>query len=412
MTITFVIFIVGLIIFFFSLKHYKSLLNPLGVFTIIWTLIPMLYNLNLSPLLKPLHNSTYIVCYVSLMFFVIGCILKTQICYSANTIILKRVIPIIKVKKFYFIFFILCLCEVLIKTPPLLSSNPFAAYMDPNGIGARFFHVFTMLLPVSFLIICIDPSVSKLKKLLLFLPPFFFITVWLQRGVLIWFLLAVANVILINSKLKSQTRYITTFVVTVILLFNLIGNFRTSGDSSNNNIIKISHTDQLPSFFVWPYIYATTSLSNIDQTINNYDDVQFRFGYDILQPFFALGRLKSLDGYLFPDYPRYFVVRSGFNVPTYLYWIYINFGLFGFILIPLILGYVSQFLFNKIKEGIPFFIVVYAIWFPFLIQSAHDFLFWKLEFLISIITVLICVYKFRVGNFKIKVPKISLLETK
>lgn len=384
--------IFGLVQYPVSIYHFKSFFNPLGVFGVIWGTIPWLYDLHLSSILAPLSIETSLGLYAAYFSFYVGGLSLSRKKYVRKPIIVSNCIYK-QALWWYLIMFSIALLEMIVKTPPLFSPNPFAAYL--GGVGVRFMHFSIVLIGIPYLIILLS-SCSKIKKIILFFPPLFLPIIYLQRGLCLSFLISCLSVYILRRPLRKQA---SLFLVGLFIAFQIAviaGNFRTSFNSSASSISDTSGMDNtVPDAIVWLYTYTTPAVQNLNQTINN-DNVEWRYGIDFIEPFLSLMQIKGFKSNQEANYE----IINGFNVPTYLNLIYLNFGFIGFFIVPLALGVLYQYFYNGTISGQLTQCLIYSVWIPNLIFSFHDFLFFNVPLLLSLILIIIICKKFHFRSFR------------
>jgi oligosaccharide repeat unit polymerase len=383
-----ILFFIGIFGYIFSVFHYKSFFNPLGLYSIIWGTIPFLYDLRLSTILMDLSLETYYMLIVSFISFIFACILLTKTKYKKYENIkneLPRWIYKKSIKAYYFFLF-LCIIEMFIKTPTLLTKNPFGTYSQ-GVTGVRFLHFALVMIQVCCFIILYNPNIKKWKKFLYGLPPFLVPALWGQRGMMLSFIIGAIFICTISIKLRKQLVFLVISSIIILQIIVFIGTIRTNYIDFNKTA-KINNDSS--KILVWAYMYTTPSVQNLNQTIEN-KDVQFVYGYGLIEPIFSLLQLKFITNTIkdLRGNDRFYKVISGFNVPTYLYWCYINFGFSGFFIIPFVLGLLLQSIYNKMNSGNWRYIFLYAIFMPCLIYSFHDFLFWDGPIIMMIFTLIL-----------------------
>lgn len=386
----------GIVIFIGSLFHYKSFLNPMGVFAIIWGSLPYVYSLGLMPILDPLSNETSLALFGSFVSFIIGAFIVTQKKY-------KRLDQINfeltenehkKAYRLYWFMFILAIGEMFVKTPTLLTENPFEAYME--GAGVRFLHFSVVILPVIAIILLLDLKIKKWKRILMLIPPFFIPLLWGQRGMSIGFMIGVMFVLTILMKPLRQLFYFSLGAFILLQMIIVVGEIRTNVSTGGVSINDLAGMDsEIPTGAVWAYTYTAPSILNLNQTINN-PDVRYLYGFEVVEPILSLTQLKMFSNEIKDDNEVPFQVYDGFNVPTYLYWCYINFGYVGFFVVPFILGLMLQTIFNKITKSSKVSIGLYVLFFPSLVYSFHDFLFWNAGTILVLVSLVYVFYKIKI----------------
>lgn len=399
-----ILLVFGLIVFLFSIIHYKSIFNPLGIYVFIWSFIIFLYELQLSYYLKPLNFKTYLVLYLSIFMFLLGCLINTKKKYPVfNNNDFKSYSKNNKIIYMYFFLVLLALLEIIIKTPPLIAENQLAVYLSGGkGIGVRFLHYSLVLIPINYVFIYLKSKVSNLWKLILSIPLILFPLLWMQRGILLSNIFLLIILYFKKKRLSKQVLIAMILLVLLIMSFNVIGNYRSASDIDSQYIFNLSNLKvEIPNELVWLYIYPTTSLYNFQQTINT-NNFKYIYGFELIEPVFSLLQLKFLNKKNIFNYEKGYIVKGGFNTPTYLHWIYRNFGYLGFVVIPFVIGFISQVLFNYFKfSNNEFFVAFYLMWIPNVIFSFHDFLFWNTSIIFSVILIFILSFKFNFREFKI-----------
>ena len=289
---SFFLFIFSFISYTISVYYYKSFLNPLGLYSIIWGTIPFLYQLKLFSILRDLSIETFVALFLSYFSFYIGCIIVS----SKRMYYVKKVeVPLFlrqRSKRLYFCLLFLCLIEMLIKTPPLFSTNPFQAYM--SGVGVRFFHYAVVLITVPTLVRCVDSTIIWRKKVLWILPCIVIPLIYMQRGLSISAILAIIFVLLYVVRLRKQFIILTIAVLGVVSLVTLVGSYRQSFNSSASTIGDVTGvSSDIPESVVWLYAYTTPSVQNLNQAVNN-ENVDFKYGFGLIEPILSVLQIKSL----------------------------------------------------------------------------------------------------------------------
>ena len=309
----------------------------------------------------------------------------------------------LKIKTYIFLFVIIsgCVIEAKIKTPPLLAENKLAAYLDESGIGLPFLHFAVVLLPVVTAYVLMNHKFAKLSKIILIAPPLLFLMLWMQRGLIIWFVFMILAILSRSFPLKKQILIVVVVSCFSIFFINYIGTSRSSGTDYKEDFVNtISDMKvNLPPALVWLYIYPTTSLNNFNQVVDN--SIDYVFAYGLIEPIVSVLQLKKLAISAFDIEKKEntdFEVFSGFNVPTVFYWFYKNLGYFGMCLFPFILGAISQYFFNAYSSSHTIGIVLYSIWYPNILYSFHDFLFWNSPMLLSMVLAILLCCKVRFGS--------------
>lgn len=383
--LTVIFFFVGIIIFIVSAMHYKSIFNPLGLFAIIWGTLPYVYSLRLMWILVPLSDMTYLALFGSFLSFIIGALIVSKRSYKrlsginfSFTILEKY-----KLKAFYWIMLLVAICEMFIKRPALLSDNPLGAYME--GVGVRFLHFSVVVLPTVATLLYLNKDIKSKKRFLMLIPPFIIPLLWGQRGISIGYVLGIMFVTTMSMKYRKQLLY---YGLGVLLLFQMVifvGEIRSNVGGGGKSINEIAGVDEnVPAAVVWAYSYTTPSILNLEQTISNLDTPCF-YGFEILEPILSLAQLRVFATEIKKDFKQPYIIYDGFNVPTYLYWCYLNFGFMGFFIIPFVLGILLQIIYNNLNDESKFSLGLFVLFMPSLAYSFHDFLFWNPGVVVNVV---------------------------
>ncbi len=145
---------------------------------------------------------------------------------------------------------------------------------------------------------------------------------------------------------------ISIFLILVLFLFGIAGNVRlTRGDSANDVILAVGHaTDKfekspVPDEFFWAYLYTTSSLGNLQETVNSHhisapslEKVALFINSEIFPDF-----ISKRNEYLFKRLEQIDQISASFTVGTVYARSYAYFGWWGMAAI-----YIYMFLFNLV----------------------------------------------------------------
>lgn len=376
--------------------YYKSFLNPIGTFVSLWLTVIYLYSLKLSNILSELSIATQFLLILAILSFSIGCLIVHKKVPVQRSTTVNR----LKLISYYLFFLSIALIEAKFKTPPMISYNKFAVYLDESGIGLPILHFSVVLLPVVTCFIIISNKFKLHEKIVSSVPPLILLVLWMQRGLLIWYIFMLVVAASLHVTLKKQIITFTCIVVILVMSMHYIGTSRSSGnDYIEDYINTVAGIDvKMPPALTWLYIYPTTSLNNFNQVVMR--SIEYDYGYGIIEPVLSVLQIKKLAIFTFDiakNDEKDFEIVSGFNVPTFFYWCYKNLSYPGMFIFPLILGMLSQYFYNGYRSNNPRYIVLYAIWYPNIIYSFHDFLFWNSPMLMAMVLVIILSFKFKVS---------------
>ena len=138
-----------------------------------------------------------------------------------------------------------------------------------------------------------------------------------------------------NDFKKDDMMKYSIVVLIVLILFSLLGNFRTK-DFNEVSLIKYN----LPSVIKWIYSYTAYNVFNLDNLILNLNE-----------PYFDMSSLYSLIPKIFrKEFEHiYYLEVNNFNVSTYLSTIYMDFGKIGVCIYSICFGFLSKLIEIKLK---------------------------------------------------------------
>lgn len=351
----FVFLIIGGGLFLISYKHYKDVLNPLGIFSIIWFSSIGISQLMLSEVQRPWSPSMWFVVLGSGFCFIIGNLSYSFFANSTDKpsrkLELKNHYSKQRLKIIIIVIFLLSLAAYLFEIYkfggiPLFTKSRIAAYMT---FGVRFVHYLT----VSSILVCILVYLyQKLffpeKKLLLnvlFIVSLFIIISNLATGQLIIILVGIFTIKNYLDKKRFKLKsLIILFIIATLILVLLTGFIRSS--HSDVAYIKqigkpiIEIPDRLSPLFL-PYLYISTSFENLQLEIEQRDE--FYYGTQTSFPIWAFTFLK---GYFQSEY---YITPEGFNVGTYLRPYFADFGFLGVMIIPFLLGLIITIFYYSLR---------------------------------------------------------------
>jgi oligosaccharide repeat unit polymerase len=233
-------------------------------------------------------------------------------------------------------------------------------YMD---FGISSVHGLTISMLLSSAIMSFFLYFATNKRRYLFLPVF----------ALTWFIVAVTRAYIIGLVLEMFFLYILLNRITlrltlrfaigfcsIVLLFGIMGDFR-SGSGTDSLIISLGrptehYPEWLPSGFLWAYLYITTPLNNLLNTISQ-------------SPFSDSYSIASTFSGMFPSVIRNIIfsgeslsqgdlVDESLNISGAFLGPYLDFGLIGITAYSAIIGIISAlFWLNRYK---PFYTLGYA----------------------------------------------------
>jgi len=352
----FVFLIIGGTLFLIFYKYYKDILNPLGIFSIVWFFSIGISQLMLSNIQHPWTNLTWFTVLVSSVNFIMGG-LSYSFFFASRSRFPSKIKLIshyskIRLKTAIVLLFIISLLAYLFEVwqaggVPLFSEARIGAYM---GFGVRFVHYLT----VSSILVCIlvylhrklFPNDRKLLLNIIFIVSLFIIVSLLASGQLLTILIGIFVIKYYLSEKRLKLKNFIWLIIFSILVFTLLTGFIRSSQPDITYIKQIGKPtidipDRLSPIFL-PYLYISTSFENLQLEILNRE--KFYYGSQTTFPIWAFTQLKN---YFQPDY---YITPEGFNVGTYLRPYYIDFGLPGVLIFPFLLGLFISILYHSLRS--------------------------------------------------------------
>jgi len=158
---------------------------------------------------------------------------------------------------------------------------------DYTTFGIPTFHVILVTFNSFWAVFTFHNFISQKKKNLLLCYILCLIPALLifNRGMLILNLTSSFFVLFMSVKhVRKLILRGSLFVIAILFLFGLAGNVRLTGNQSLNSIILDwgEATDNfkksfVPNEFFWSYLYATSPLANVQETINDHNVTSFSF---------------------------------------------------------------------------------------------------------------------------------------
>lgn len=264
---------------------YKIIVNPYILYSIVWLLVLSLYSFHWTYLYPPLSIGLFIFLVSTSFLSLLWGLHK----YHVKAFEAISFVPNIK----HYIF-----CKKMIKIPTLFiivefvvfRTIPLLSYLLGNAdselyqeFGVPFIHVIVvnLFLVLGFFnfqcfVLATDKKL-KISFLKLFIYIFLALATLMNRAVLMYMI--VGAIILFCFVKKRVFKYIGSIGLTmfgILFLFGMLGNIRNGGDNESgkiymNNLCEVTPDFEksiVPTEFLWPYIYITSPLSNVQFTIN------------------------------------------------------------------------------------------------------------------------------------------------
>jgi oligosaccharide repeat unit polymerase len=353
---------------------WNKILNPFFVFTITWSFVIFLLNLNLTSNINRLEFSGLLIIYLNIItsFFIYLLFYFIHNKRKVNNINITEV-QYYKAYKFanrcFNFFLFLTIIDIFYSGGvPLIwiftgSSKNYVNLGIPSIRGLQYtlylftFSVFLLLLKTK------KFKNSKLKIIILSVLPF----LMLSRSLMIYCIFQLFYLYIFDKKIEfRQIRNIIFFIFGLIIIFGLVGDIR--GPYVNPFAFLINETgnnplEKLPSGFTWIYIYITANFNNILLTIGTFEPSYsfFNIFYNIIPGF--------LKQFLITDTSSPLITDESLNVASFYAGYVTSFGIIGGVLGGIMLQFIGNYFYFKAKNSNLGYLTGYSIVFTCIILS-------------------------------------------
>ena len=307
--------------------------NPFYLYIIAFATVIGLYLLRWSDLFPKLSTGLLLFFILTFIFSLICGKLFSYLrkpLFSAN--FFNKNDPIIV----FGIFFCYALEFLYVGHVPLFTLSPSAKFMHFGGIPT--FHVFLVTFTVFYSVVLFHKLISCFSKknllyfFLILIPPLLMV----NRGMFIeiFFAALIVYIFSIQRLFFKKIIYVSIIVIGVFYGFALLGNARLQSDTTFHDKIAVPSErfkkNRIPDTFLWPYMYATSPLGNLQKAIDvakpAYDFKAFFFL--CICPDFISKRIYQHSNKLIG--PR---IAVSFTVSTMYYNAYLTMGYVGMVLL-------------------------------------------------------------------------------
>jgi oligosaccharide repeat unit polymerase len=348
----------------------KLITNPYIVFSIGFLLVTVFYTFHWSYLYPHLSFPLFLfIIATTLLSVFIGILLhKTNYFSYKNVSYSPRLLWIITI---IILFSYLIECAYMHVIPLLAILN--GTDYDYTSFGIPTFHVILVTFSSFWTVFVFHNFVSQKKKhlLLCFVLSLFPAILIFNRAMLLLNLGSSFFVLFMSAKyLRKLLVRVTIIVIGILFLFGVAGNIRVTGGQSINNIILNwgQATDEfresvIPKEFFWAYLYITSPLANVQETINHHHITSFSF-----QKFGAFINRSFLPDFIWKR-NTYFLhpiehvnqISPSFTVGTVYGTSFAYFGWWGILLMYFYILFFNLFLILTLSKQSPFFVTGIAI---------------------------------------------------
>ncbi|MGI8952517.1 MAG: hypothetical protein ACR2FN_13145 [Chitinophagaceae bacterium] len=262
----------------------KLIANPYVVYALAFLFTAIIYTFHWSALYPQLSLQLFLfIACTSIFSILIGLLLhKTnylsykKVSYNSYTLWIVTILILIG-------YVIEC---TYMRVIPILAIIHRTGY-DYTSFGIPTFHVILVTFNSFWAVFVFHNYISQKKKHLLIcfilcLLPAILI---FNRAMLLLNLGSSFFVLFMSAEyLRKLIVKVTVFVIAILFLFGIAGNVRLTGNQSVNNIIldwgqatESFRESAVPKEFFWAYLYITSPLANVQETINDHHITAFSF---------------------------------------------------------------------------------------------------------------------------------------
>ncbi|MGL5416282.1 MAG: O-antigen polymerase [Clostridium sp.] len=351
-------FCVIIAIYIFSIYNKQDFLHPISIYSIFWLGVAGISTFRVSYYQVKWSAYMWLIIILAYVTFILGFrVFRTR--KNNNVDDIKEFINNINIKKLYFVLKLLVgvsvislLLEVaLLKYIPLFSSS-MNSYRNFNVTGLHYFVVLVGIIPP--LAILYKRAGGRKKIWWMIVLSFVVSTLIVSRQLMIMQVVLIIIAIHYFYKKIKLKQFIIIFLLGIIL-FSLSFSLRNQNSNYINNAAEIMPKYQ-NSIIVKPLLYFNMNFNNLDIIVNNFHD--YKLGENMIFPIVAFANIKDEINY---NYKSEYLATPNFNTCTYLADIYYDFGIFGVIILPFLLGIVYSRLYNIVNRKISVYSVLYFL---------------------------------------------------
>ena len=255
----------------------------------------------------------------------------------------------------------------ILKYIPLFSKN-MEAYRAFNITGIHYFVVSVGIIPTLTLLY---KKIGGTKRVFLYNFISFLISILILSRQLIIMQIVLVTISYHYTIKKISLKKLGIFLIIGLILFSLSFRLRNQSSQYINKVADIMPKYQ-SSMFVKPLLYFNMNFTNLNIIVNKFHD--YKMGQNMIFPIVAFTGLKNEFNY---NYKENYLATKNFNTSTYLADIYFDFGIFGVIIIPFILGVIYSFLYRNMKKNLSiinliYFLLIYCLIFCFFVNWYYN----------------------------------------
>ncbi len=353
LTMTMILFNIGLFIIGLSSFYYKEVINPMGfvaLFIIQWGISFM----KISIRQKGYNTESFVITIVTLLCFCIGVFLALRFNVKKQVVLSNRLKYWLYLALFFSGFFVFLLEVSKVGYFPFISiliSRNAAAYNEINNSLIPLLHYLVLLhalLPVLGYIL-FKKGILNGKLLTIFIALSFFVLLnYLSRQFIL--LLLISLFFYYNYYKRVNVFKISLSVISLVVLFIVFGTMRGHNTTTEetNEFLKLYADIYLDAsvFDTYMTLYSSLNFDTFNKTIS-LADANGYYGYGIytFKPLISLLFIDRIGLVSYPDQYNTFSSLATFMAEPYL-----DFGWLGTIFINLIYGWVCGVIYNSYEQ--------------------------------------------------------------
>lgn len=310
------------------------LANPAIIYSAIWALALFLYSLEYSNLFLPLSDSTLRYLWGSVFSVLFAWIL---VAVATNRLFIsfpRYIRPFEPAEKSRISLLIKILVAGMViellyfRDLPILALVGYST-MTYHAFGLPSLHGFlsAVLLSLSMYSLYYYLHTDEKKYLYYYVTTILILLMSMSRGGITSLLIESFFVVLVFKKIRlASMMKLSVLVVLFIYFFGLLGELRTAGAADRlYDVFQMSenYPPWLPKSFIWVYMYLTSSINNLENSLSGYSDFNF-------EPYLAMfGLLPTVIRTYFEPPEGIALVNEAFNVSSFMPNYLSAFGVYG-----------------------------------------------------------------------------------
>lgn len=390
---SFIVILCFSIAFFIALSYLinkSDLFSPARLFIFIWSLLIGLTELKLSWLQKEWENYSWIMLLICISAMLLGMFSVYVINFNRSIKSIDEIRYIIKnysfdsnrmfkVVIYLFLAYIISYAIIYFTVGfiPLFTNDPNNARTKWSifGFGLIIHSAPAVIYFALLFFLFIKKEIAtKLVLVIIILTTLTSFFLLLQRFTIVITIILVLVMLYYGTKKFKGSYLLTIFSILVLLIYS-ISTIRTS----RFFILYLYKEakmkfDRSLAFLTEPYMYLVMNLENFANSVKQYE--AFTYGYFTFDFIWALTGLKHpiAKAYYYEEFP--FIVNKSFNTYTMFFVYYRDFGVFGLLIFPYLIGFAIASIYYWMRKspsiysisiyGMCVFVILFTFFIPML----------------------------------------------